>query len=201
MRNTKWLGVLLTLATVFFVGQARSSRGADLPEWEIPKGVSESIVIPVSEEELMETVRQALSAGGVPSSSIKKVVLEEFGPVYMATVENRKSPVFARFVARRVPCGDCHDVFFVYSFDNVGFLKFIPVFITKRYNHMWNAQDAAKIERRFVGKPFQERLAFDPSIDAVTSATMSSKIVFHSLNETRDVYQKLVELGMVKEGQ
>lgn len=198
MRNTKRLGVLWTLVAVFFVGPTGFSGGADLPQWEIPKGASESMVIPVSEEELLETVKQALSAGGAQSSSIKKVVLDEFGPVYVATLENRKTPVFARFVARRVPCGDCHDVFFVYSFDDVGFLKFIPVSITKRYNQTWNAQDIEKIEGRFVGKPFQERLAFDPSVDAITSATMSSKIVFQGLNETRDVYQKLVELGMVK---
>jgi hypothetical protein len=201
MRNTRRLGALLTLAAVFFVGPARFSGGADLPEWETPKGVSQSMVIPVSEEELMETVRQALSAGGAQSSSIKKVVLDEFGAVYVANIGNGKSPVFARFVARGVPCGDCHDVFFVYCFDNVGFLKFIPVSITKRYNQTWNVQDVEKIESRFVGKSFQERLAFDPSVDAVTSATMSSKIVFHSLNETRDVYQKLVDLGMVKGGE
>jgi hypothetical protein len=200
VRNTRRLGVLLTLAVVFFVGMTGFSEGADLPEWETPKGVSQSMVIPVSEEELMDAVRQALCAGGAQSSSIKKVVLDEFGPVYVANVKNGKSPVFARFVARRVPCGDCHDVFFVYSFDGFGFLNFIPISITKRYNQTWNDQDVAKIEDRFVGKPFQERLDFDPAVDAVTSATMSSKIVFHSLNETRDVYQKLVELGMVKGG-
>ena len=97
-----------------------------------------------------------------------------------------------------VPCGDCHDVFFVYSFDSAGFLKFIPVLITKRYNKKWDLKDVEKIESRFVGKSFHKPVPFNPFVDTITSATMSAKIVFNSMNETRAIYAKLVEQGIVK---
>jgi hypothetical protein len=69
------------------------------------------------------------------------------------------------------------------------------VLISKRYNKKWDAKDIEKIESRFSGKSFQERVPFNPFVDTITSATMSAKIVFHSMNETQLVYEKLVEMG------
>ena len=98
----------VVLATVFPL----TALCADVPEWDIPKQSSDTIVIPVSDEELMKYVTQALSAGGGLPQTIRKVELEEFGSVYVGITEGRQ-PVIARFVAQRVPCGDCHDVFFL----------------------------------------------------------------------------------------
>ncbi len=154
------------------------------------------LAIPVSEQELMHTVKQALSADGEEPGSIKKVALGKLGTVYVATVAEGKKGVFARVVARRVPCMDCHNVFFVYSFDEGGdFLRFIPLYITKRYNKAWNTDDVRKIEKSFSGKSFLTPVDFNPFVDAVSSATISSKLVFHSMNQTREVYEELAALG------
>lgn len=195
MTSMTRLPVIVGLITFLFFCMTKISLAADMDGWEVPKQSSEHIVIPVSEEELLDKAKQALSAADAESSSVKKVALGEYGTVYVAWRADTGLPVFARFVARRVPCGDCHDVFFLYTFDTAQFIEFVPVLITKRYNKEWNQDDVKMIENRFVGKRFEDRVSFNPFVDAVASATMSSKIVFHSLNETKTVYQKLVELG------
>jgi len=195
MTSMTSLRVIVGLTAFLFFCLTGISVTADMAGWEVPKQSSERIVIPVSEEELLNKAKHALSAAGGESSSIKKVALDEYGTVYVARRADTGLPLFARFVARRVPCGDCHDVFFLYTFDNAQFIEFTPVLITKRYNKEWNQDDVKKIESRFVGELFEDRVNFNPFVDAVASATMSSKIVFHSLNETHTVYEKLAELG------
>jgi hypothetical protein len=109
---------------------------------------------------------------------------------------SRHKHVFARVVARRVPCVDCHNVFFLYSFDEGGsFLEFLPIHITKKYNRKWDESDTNKMRGQFLGQSICNGMAFDPKIDAVTSATISSKVVFDSFKKTHLVYQRLLELG------
>jgi len=155
------------------------------------------IALPVSDKELMGKVTAALSTSGHKPKSLKTVSLGELGRVYVATMDDGQERVFVRLVARRVPCMDCHDVFFVYSFDEkMTFLDFIPLHITKRYNKPWDRDDIDKIRNKFSGKSLFEPVSFDPMVDAVSSATISSKLVFHSINQTGKAYQELVKLGL-----
>ena len=185
MMSMTRLCVVIGFTAFLFCRLTAISVAVDIAGWEVPKQSSERIVIPVSEEELMDKAKQALSAAGAESSSINKVDLDEYGTVYVAWRNDTCTPVFARFVARRVPCGDCHDVFFLYTFDDAKIIEFIPVSITKRYNKEWNQSDVRKIESRFAGKKLEQPVSFNPFVDAIASATMSSKIVFNSLNETQ----------------
>ncbi|MBW2108177.1 MAG: hypothetical protein JRI36_05855 [Deltaproteobacteria bacterium] len=196
IKESLTFGVLIAL----MVGHGGISRGMEAPEWEVPKGATGAMVIPVSDEVLLCKVKEALSETGVRMGTLRKVDLDDYGMVYVSESKEGKRPVLARLVARRVPCGDCHDVFFLYVFDSSRILRFIPVSITKRYNKPWTADDVGKIEKRFIGRDFSEKVPFNPAVDAVTSATMSSKIVFNSLNETRQVYKRLAELGYVSKG-
>ena len=86
----------------------------------------------------------------------------------------------------------------MYSFDHNGFLRFIPVSISKRYNKKWDADDVKKIESRFVGKPIGERVPFNPFVDTIASATMSAKIVYYTMNEAKSVYGMLEEKGIIE---
>ena len=198
MKNTTNLCIFLGLTVSLLAGHAGFCSGVDMSGWEVPKQSSEKIVIPVSEQELLNRVKQTLAAAGGDPAFIKKVVLDEYGTVFISKAIKTGLPVFVRFVARRVPCGDCHDVFFLYTFDNAQFIDFTPVLISKRYNKKWDSQDIEKVESRFAGNSIKERVPFNPFVDTITSATMSAKIVFHSMNETSTVYKKLAELGYVE---
>lgn len=155
-------------------------------------------VIPISKDELMDKVRKSLSGGSEEPRSIQELSLPEFGTVYVGTMKSTGKHVFARVVARRIPCADCHNVFFICSFDEGGkFLDFVPIQITKRYNRKFSSGDIGKIKTYFVGKSVEDRISFDAKVDAVTSATISSKVIFDSMNKTLLVYQELARLGYV----
>lgn len=163
---------------------------------EVYQGTEERPAIPISEEELMKKVRASLSEKGEELIEIKKIVLPQFGPVYIGTLLNSREGTFARVVARKIPCSDCHDVFFVYSFDDKGeFLKFIPISISKLGNESWDEADVNKIRNSFRNKSLLREIPFHAEIDAVTAATISSKLIYDSINKTRSLIEKLVDLG------
>jgi hypothetical protein len=156
--------------------------------------------VPVSRAELMEKVTQALESSGHEVASLQTISLGELGRVYVATVDNGRKKVFARVVARRVPCMDCHDVFFVYSFDQkMKFIDFIALHISKRYNKPWDSDDIARIRNRFSGQSLSEALSFNPMVDAISSATISSKLVFQSIGQTDRVFQELAKRGIISD--
>lgn len=160
------------------------------------------LVIPLSDSELMKKIRQSLAIMGEELNEIKKIELPNLGTVYAGILKKSKRPVFARVVARKIPCVDCHDVFFIYSFDDEGrFLQFVPISISKLYNEEWDEKDIRKIQNHFKGKSLLEDIPFHPKVDAVTSATISSKLIFDSISRTRLVIKKLIDLGYMVKGQ
>ena len=110
-----------------------------------------------------------------------------------------KRRIFARVVARKIPCVDCHDVFYIYSFDDTGkFIQFIPISISKLDNEDWNEKDINKMQNNFRGKSLLKERHFNPKVDAISSATISSKLIYNSMGETGLVVQKLIDMGYIK---
>ncbi len=162
-------------------------------------GKEPELVIPVSDKELMEKVRQSLSVQeGEELKDLVRIPLANLGTVYAGTIGKSDKHVFARVVSRKIPCGDCHDVFYVYSFDDQGkFLQFVPLSISKLGNEQWDKEDIAKIQNHFSGKSLLKEIPFNPEVDAVSSATISSRLIYDSLDQTAQVYYRLMELGYI----
>jgi peroxiredoxin len=92
--------------------------------------------------------------------------------------DGRPTGLFARAGSRQPICDLCHPVRFLLAFDDDGVLRgFEALYVTKFGNELWSAEDAAHLERRLSGRPLHE-LPFHPEVDAVTSATMSSALIF-----------------------
>jgi hypothetical protein len=160
------------------------------------------LVMPIPEDELMEKVRQSLTSTEEIENDIKKISLPGLGTVYMGFTKKSKKPIFARVVARKIPCEDCHDVFYIYSFDHKGrFLRFIPIAIFKYGNEEWDEEDIAKIQNRFEGKSLLKEIPFNTKLDAVSSATISSELIFDSIGKTKQVIDKLIELGHIRKSE
>lgn len=155
--------------------------------------------LPIPENELLIKVRQSLSAAGAVGDDLEMIPLPGLGTVYRGFVRESKKPVFARVVARKIPCTDCHDVFYIYSFDHEGtFLHFVPISISKWGNEEWDEADIAKIQDHFEGRSLLEEIPFHSEVDAVSSATISSELIFDSIGKTKQVFEKLIELGYMK---
>ena len=107
--------------------------------------------------------------------------------------DGRPTGLFARIASRDPVCDVCHAVHFLLAFDAEGRVRgFEPIHVTKFGNEVWSSHDAARMEARLVGRPM-ERLAFDPDVDAVTSATMSSALIFDEARRTAPLVPKLLQ--------
>ena len=161
--------------------------------------VPDELVIPVEDSELAKMISQGLAVNGGYTDKIEKINLKELGDVYTGVLKKSKRQIFARVVARKIPCVDCHDVFFIYSFDDMGkFIQFIPISISKLDNEKWDEKDRNKIQNNFKGKSLLTERHFNPKVDAISSATISSKVIYNSMGETELVIRKLIDMGFIK---
>ena len=158
----------------------------------------EELRVPISDKELMEKVRQSLSVGKDKALEVEKITIQELGTIYTRTLKKSKKRLFARVVARKIPCVDCHDIFYVYSFDDTGeFLKFIPISISKYGNEPWDEDDYNKIRDSFRKKSLSKEVPFNTETDAVTAATISTKLIYDTVGKTHLVIEKLIEMGYI----
>ncbi len=104
------------------------------------------------------------------------------GALYRGTREDGDgAPLFVRYAARDPLCDLCHPIRFLLAFDAEGtVLGFEPLFVTKFGNEPWSAADTRTFRAIVSGKTARDA-PFRPSVDAVTSATMSSALIFDEI--------------------
>ena len=153
------------------------------------------------ESDLRAKVKEAMEISTGPLSDFGELVLEGFDNVYTGMSQNKgkESHVFAEVISRPPTCDLCHDVYFFYIFDEKGkILQFVPLQLTKYGNKPWLKNDIEKMRMRLVNHTVTSDFSFNPEIDAVSSATITSMIIFHSLSRSKHLYQKLKEKGLVE---
>ena len=93
-------------------------------------------------------------------------------------------------------CNVCHDIFFIVVFDDGGLVvNLAPIIITKYKNVEFDANDVAFLKSRVVGRLLSREIVFDPTVDAVSTATMSSALVFDTLRRLRETWAGMVKAG------
>ncbi len=113
--------------------------------------------------------------------------------VYRALdADGEPTGLYARIASRAPVCDVCHAVHFLLAFDRDGRVRgFEPIHVTKFGNREWSDEDAARLEAALDGRPMAG-LAFDPAVDAVTSATMSSALIFDEARRSARLLADLV---------
>ncbi len=162
--------------------------------------VSKAIEPLFTNKELELRVRKALIRAGGMIVDFSKVELRSGRRVYSALMERgqTRQRLFAEVTSRMSVCDICHDVHFIYVFDASGqVVGFEPLQLTKYGNVNWNAKEVSKMRERVVGKYLTAPPPFDPRVDAVTSATMTSAIIFDSLSLGEDLLQELRAKGLM----
>ncbi|NIQ93536.1 MAG: hypothetical protein GWO11_04795, partial [Desulfuromonadales bacterium] len=105
---------------------------------------------------------------------------------------------FAEVVSRPSVCDVCHDLHFIYVFDRRGrVLRFIPLQLTKYGNRSWNSKEVEHMRSRVVGRYLSAPWRFDPEVDTVSSATITSAIIFDSLARGEELMEKLRQRGLL----
>jgi peroxiredoxin len=162
---------------------------------EIVKGkVLEPPHLEMSEAELSDRIKKAMQEVNPKVASMEKVKLENGEEIYVGKFpqEPREGYLFAKVVSKVTLCDICHDTHYLYVLDEEGIIRnFAVLAITKYGNEEWDAQDISKIRKGFVGKSLFGTFGFDPKVDAVAMATMSSSLVYEGFNEGARVFADL----------
>jgi hypothetical protein len=153
-------------------------------------------------EELLERMQHSMKEA---NSSIERVAFQELEngeTVYLGFSKEHPNEAFliGRVVSTYSICDVCHDIHFYFIFDQNGRLvSFHPIHITKYGNVVLDENDIEKIQSRTAGKDLFKDIPFDPFVDAVTQATMSSYLIYEGLNETKTVLSDFQGNGFRKE--
>ncbi len=147
-------------------------------------------------EQIQELIRRSIAALGHQAAEIEHLVLENRQDLYVITAAPQGSGVFyfARVESGITMCDVCHDTHFVYVFDQNGIVvDFIPLEITKYGNVAWDEADIAKMKKNLAGRSLFEPFSFNPAVDAVTTATMSSSLIYEAMNRAREYFKDFYE--------
>ena len=77
-------------------------------------------------------------------------------------------------------------------------IDIVPIQLTKIDNLNWTEEDIKKLKGRTIGKSILKPFAFDPSVDSVSGATITTVLVFDSLDKAKEIFEKLKKEGYVK---
>jgi len=155
----------------------------------------------MSEKEIEAKIQSAFNLKGNPKDPIERIDIEGQGSVYTAKIVKNDSEerLFAKVVSQPPPCDECHDIHFIYIFDETGNIRqFIPLQLTKYDNENWNIKDIEKMRGKVVGKTIESPFYFDEKVDAVSSATITSMVIFRNLEEGKKLFSALKAKGLVK---
>jgi hypothetical protein len=156
---------------------------------------------PISEEEMLLKAKAGMEASGGKLLQIEKISLKDGDWIYIGKVDfgTHQKNLFSKLASRRAVCDICHDTFFIYTFDPDGkVIDIIPVQLTKIDNLNWTEGDTKKLKSRTIGRSILKPFSFDPSVDSVSGATITTTLVFDSLDKARAIFEKLREEGYVK---
>jgi peroxiredoxin len=193
--------------SIFYVNQyGRISFGGPcvtvLNMREIFKGKEYVSTPPVNDEEIIKIIEKDIKARGMQIVSTGKVSLENGTTLYVTAIAPRTSGVylFSKVESKLSVCDVCHDSHFIYLFDQQGFIKdFIPIALTKYGNVPWTAADIKKMKSALIGKSIFSPFVFNPKVDAVSTATMTSSLIFEALRQAKTDFAAFKDYQFRKE--
>ena len=156
---------------------------------------------PLTEEQLLAKAKQGMESSGGRVLQIKKISLKDGDWIYAGKVDfgNHRKDLFSKLASRRAVCDICHDTFFIYTFDTEGkVVEIIPIQVTKNDNLDWTEEDIQKLRTRTLGRSILKPFPFDPGVDSVSGATITSALIFESLDKAKEIYMKLKKEKYIK---
>jgi thiol-disulfide isomerase/thioredoxin len=171
-------------------------------EKALPRADSRVLTLTLTEKDILQKARQSMQASFKPDKkatriTITKIKLPGSGTVFRGVrIDNGKDEaVYAKLISRNPTCDICHGIHFIVTFDRKGIIKdFFPVHLTKYGNVNWSAADVELMKNKIVGRSLQQHKAFNPKVDAVSMATMSSALIYNSLNKLQFTVSELQRL-------
>jgi peroxiredoxin len=170
---------------------------SDVTPRELAGTTWRTLTPPLTAEELNGRLVAAAAEAGLVGAVAVPVIIGDGETFYRLT--GRGKPLWAQVAGRAKVCNVCHDIFFIVLFDDAGLIvNLAPITITKYQNVELDADDVAFLKARVVGRLLSHDIVFDPTVDAVSTATMSSSLVFDTLRRLRDTWAGMVKAGIAR---
>jgi len=145
------------------------------------------------QKRVVASMRKAMGED-VELKNVMKKTYPRSGVIYTATAVQYgfALPLYAQVVSRAPTCDVCHGVHFILVFDSYGMLRYFePLHLTKYGNVKWSTYDADSMRRRIIGLDVRYPLNYDPAVDSVTMATMTSSLILNSVQRLQDVFSEI----------
>ncbi len=152
----------------------------------------------LNEQVFIALVKKTINAA---MFSYKRILIDKNDILYQLHIrtEEGKKVLFIRKIYRPTVCDVCHDVHFWYSFDSDGNIThFSTIYLTKVNNQEWTEKDLQMFNKRLLNRSITESFEFNPEMDAVTSATITSSLIFDSIKKTKMLLTKLKQDGVIE---
>jgi len=161
---------------------------------KLPSWVEKELAPPITEAEVESLVLKSMERAGYGSVGLYTVDLPDGDKIFIG--ESNRGKVFTRVISRLPVCDVCHPLHFILTLNTRGqVVDFDAIFITKYWNKEWNEEEVDQMRRRLLGLSAFEERDFDPEVDAVSTATMSSSLIFDSLGKTGPIVKILKDGG------
>jgi thiol-disulfide isomerase/thioredoxin len=190
---------LMRDVNAFIAAMDSGLAGSDAAEptyYKFTAGEWRNLKSTLTPAQLDEKLKAAAAAAGLTGAKVEAASTGEEG-LYKVTSGGKS--LWAKVAGRAKICNVCHDIFFIVLFDSTGkIVGFEPITVTKYNNVAWDANDAAAQRKRILGRSLGESLIFDPEVDAVSTATMSSQLIFDTLRRLGTSFEGLKKKGLIK---
>lgn len=169
--------------------EGKAGPTSALPAYARPHGRS---ALPLDDEEQLRRAKRLLSSVLGTETAVDVVEVPNKGRVFRAIgIDGSPSGLYARFASREPVCDLCHAIHFLFAFDDKGTARgFEAVRVTKFGNEVWSQDDVQKVRSRLVGRKL-DGLTFNQDVDAVTSGTISSSLVFDEVRRAAVLLSEL----------
>jgi len=112
--------------------------------------------------------------------------VKKFKNYYKVYADNKIYYVVA--ITSQSVCNICHPLQFIYIITEDGKIyDLIPIYLTKRFNKKISDREFDKLRAKLLGKSVLKHLTFNKKVDAITSATITSSMIFYFLNQAKQI--------------
>lgn len=194
----------LTNNASFFIKSLTTAMEQDIStltrrvtEQDIPRDDSRKLALNLTPKQILDSVSKSMAAacpGCGTAPDIKQLATGSGETLYTATVEaeGKALTLYSSLRSEKPVCDVCHGVHYIITFDGSGIIRdFTALHLTKYGNVEWNEYDIETMRKHLMGKKLKKELLFDPALDAVSTATMSSALIYKGVNRLRSVYKEI----------
>ena len=155
----------------------------------------------ITEEEVKTMIDKRLKDMGFTPGEITQLRIKGARQVFMVKLKKgaKLDVWFATIGSEGKVCDICHDIHFIYLFDRQGIIRdFIPIHVTKYGNKPFEEKDVEKTRKALVGRNLTQPIQYNPDTDAVSSASMTSALIFKGVKQGSKLYIQLKKEGYIQ---